>query len=97
MQLKVARVSAVLTPTGNSFLHCGTRTDSNHDWAVEVRRGGDTRHPAVAERRGLEGLLGTAWKASSNVLNLMRTMTGIYWREVSRGVTWKCLGRLKIR
>ena len=39
----------------------------------------------------------TAWYASTNVLNLMRAITGSQWRSVSSGVVCVYLGALNIR
>ena len=39
----------------------------------------------------------TAWYASTNVLNLMRAITGSQWRSVSSGVVCIYLGTLNIR
>ena len=38
-----------------------------------------------------------AWYASTNVLNLMRAITGSQWRSVSSRVVCVYLGALKIR
>ena len=39
----------------------------------------------------------TAWYASTDVLNLMRAITGNQWRSVSSGVVCVYLGMLNIR
>lgn len=80
--------------------HCGQQSYQE----VQVRRGGGTRRPEIAEQRGLAGMLGlmifwgyaeanplTVWYASTNVLHLMPAITGSQWRAVSRGVTWEYL------
>ena len=58
-------------------------------------------HQMVVGRRPKVAGLGvrpfTARKVSTRVLNLIRAVMGSQWREMRRGVTWECLGRMKTR